>query len=1131
MNDTGKESAAVKQAEEQSAKDIIDQIRRRKSASGAPEAPDGRFRKVQEENLVYPDNSDARPSSGEPGSDPFKINMSGDGLDDILSGLEKPRRLPIRRTAPKMLTPQEVMGGTKSSGMDQISFWADDAAATAEKPPMPEAPKVPAAPETSAEPAAETISESPPEVPAAPKTPPTPVRVQKTPAKPKPVQLSFDNPIEAPELMGRLRKLAGENSETSGKASNNTPVEHPEITDIFSTTEAADIVPETRDADVVEIDTAPAPEAEKNPDTAGPAPRPSGRELFDSLQKNIYRSSEQPAEVREIKTPEIPEDEAKISNIMISDGAAILKDAPGEIKMRPLEKRPVSNVQTSDPDLSPAATEPPAATETDSALPGHRRFKTPAGDEETLPEIVPSKAADSHAESLEQQPESIDFVLKMFDEEQPPEGYSKKMLFYDEDELSEQEAAEVEAELSEQETAPPPDNAPDPSGNIKLAALDDDSEMDKLTAAFESGKTKLALDIGGDGEVSSHSNSKDNSDWERECARGRRENARNFSLRGENEPDFEEETLPPDNFDENGDFYDEEYDDGYYEDNFDYTCIDDADAVRRSILKTQVSLRLRCAVTFVLMVFLSLPFTPVIGDMLPTASFAFTVISVLAVLLIAACNFNTVLNLFSFEDGIHSDAPVAALTLAGAVVAILSLGVPDLRTGMLYPVVAFSMLFNIIGKLSAVKRTVMNFSMIANKSPKKAVYLREEIDGEESGIDRISGGTKLPAALICLQRGTVNARNFLFYSFGGDPGKNINRLFVPISVLAAAVLAAVMFFSSGAAAAANTLIVLLAAAAPLSITLIPNSALKRTDQALKPRRAAIMGIGCAESFHEANVLAIDSADLFPAGTVRLTNFRSFDGLQIHLAIPFAAAMAVTMNSVLADMFFSVIEGKQELPKVEDAKYEEKMGLSAWVNGKNCLLGSRDLMIAHSIKVPDIEVDKKILRAGHFPVYFACDGELSTLFIAQYIAEDIIKDALQSIEQQGFTLMIKSVDPNVGADMISDYFDIDRGCVVMTNFAETTLYNEETADVMDADAPIVHSGNAESYLGAVSACCKLMSGVKSAIMLQTVLSVLGMAAFAVMAYKAPAMLSLPLVAGYMFAQLIISMIPTLKNTTD
>ena|GEM_PF-6715321 len=611
-------------------------------------------------------------------------------------------------------------------------------------------------------------------------------------------------------------------------------------------------------------------------------------------------------------------------------------------------------------------------------------------------------------------------------------------------------------------------------------------------------------------------------DWERDFVGNRKKIARDFVLVGE------DEDLPEEDIYGGPDGYDDDDDD--LPNVEEYTCIDDAEAVRDNLSTTRSSLIMRFCFTGVMLAFLCFSSLSVLEPLKITGNVAAVLnFAVMAVTIII--NRNTVRSLFGIlSSGINSDVPPSVALCVGTVISGVSIFVPALQNvSLLYPAVMMPMLFNTVGKLSMVRRIINNFLIVANNYPKKVLFLKEELLSDKDEAYRISA-VAVDDALVCAQRKTINSMNFLNHSYSGDPAARVFKLYTPISI-ALALLAgiALMLMGKGIPLAMNTVMAVLAMASPLSAWIIPNTQLKLMSQTLKDHRVAVTGFDAAERVAAANVVAIETSDLFPEGSIKLNKFNSFTGLPIHEAIPYSAAMCQEIHSIMGNMFKSVIQGSHDLPPADNIVYENGMGISGWVDGKRCLLGNRDLMIAHTVMLPDIELDRKIMRAGYFPLYFACEGRLSTLFVIEYSADEDVRAALMATQESGMIISVKSNDQNITAKMLADYFDLYEESLIIMPAGAVPVYDEITADVHDADGMVVHTGDGESFLWAVTACCKAMINIRLAIILCVIFSVLGVAAVFNFAFMGGLLLSLPLVGGYMLGSFVLSMLPVLRPT--
>lgn len=229
---------------------------------------------------------------------------------------------------------------------------------------------------------------------------------------------------------------------------------------------------------------------------------------------------------------------------------------------------------------------------------------------------------------------------------------------------------------------------------------------------------------------------------------------------------------------------------------------------------------------------------------------------------------------------------------------------------------------------------------------------------------------------------------------------------------------------------------------------------------LNRKGAMIAGTFGADSIELANAAVINTNDIFPAGSITLKSLKVLSDNDIDKTIVNAAALTEEIGSPLAPIFNQIAgtNASYKKPDSDTIKYEEKLGLSGWVDNELLFIGNRTLMEAHGIEVPNIEVDKRILRSGYFPVYVAAGGKACALVIIQYEVRHDVQKLLKKVSNLGVTLLINNCDPNVSESMLCDYFGLyEDSLKVMTNVGVHMCKNV-TADVGVFSSPASFKGS-------------------------------------------------------------------------
>lgn len=238
--------------------------------------------------------------------------------------------------------------------------------------------------------------------------------------------------------------------------------------------------------------------------------------------------------------------------------------------------------------------------------------------------------------------------------------------------------------------------------------------------------------------------------------------------------------------------------------------------------------------------------------------------------------------------------------------------------------------------------------------------------------------------------------------------------------------------------------------------LIDNLPLYKASRKLSPTGAMLLGKTGAEYAEMANTAVINADKLFPSGSVTLHQMQALSPNNLEDTIVRAASLTESLGSTLAPIF-KTIAGTGNitaLPNSDTIKYEDKMGISGWVDDRLLFIGNRTLLEAHGITAPSLEVDRKILRQGFFPVYVATENRACALIIIQYNVKPEIAKELRRLTDSGIDLLVSSCDPNLTEEMICDYFGLYEDSVKVITTAGRHTHKNITAPAKNVVTPAV-----------------------------------------------------------------------------
>ena len=367
--------------------------------------------------------------------------------------------------------------------------------------------------------------------------------------------------------------------------------------------------------------------------------------------------------------------------------------------------------------------------------------------------------------------------------------------------------------------------------------------------------------------------------------------------------------------------------------------------------------------------------------------------------------------------------------------------------------------------------TLTGFKQIAGNKPKRAVKLINDPAVTFAMAKNSIDGDVLAAA----PRKTAHIDDYMKYTsfrvyFGGR---------LPIMTVVSLLLSVILGFACAAyfdnmlygfySAAAIQCI----AAAPV-LFLIVDLPLYSASKRLARRGAAIAGKMGAEYIEKANAIVISSEDLFPSGTVTLHNMQLLSDNSIDDTIMRAASLTDSLSSPLAPIFKKIAgtAGDFVMPDSDTVKYEDRMGISGWVNNKLLFVGNRTLMEAHGIAVPSVETDRKLLRRGYFPVYVATDDKACALLAVQYSVKPELAREFRKISAMGITMLIDSSDPNLTEEMICDYMGLYDDSVKVMSTAGCHMYKNAVTFTEHCSAPAAYKGNPAALASIVSSAVKI-----------------------------------------------------------
>lgn len=130
-------------------------------------------------------------------------------------------------------------------------------------------------------------------------------------------------------------------------------------------------------------------------------------------------------------------------------------------------------------------------------------------------------------------------------------------------------------------------------------------------------------------------------------------------------------------------------------------------------------------------------------------------------------------------------------------------------------------------------------------------------------------------------------------------------------------------------------------------------------------------------------------------------------------------------------------------------YEDRLGLSATIYNQRVLLGNRNLLTHHNIEVPLKSEEDKVKRNGRKILYIAIDSQVAAMFVFNYAEDASLKDSINEMADNGFSLVVRTDDPNVTDELIAARFGIAQKDIKMTLSHGARIFSAYRDSVVDS----------------------------------------------------------------------------------
>ncbi|MCM1055651.1 MAG: hypothetical protein NC394_09035 [Bacteroides sp.] len=464
------------------------------------------------------------------------------------------------------------------------------------------------------------------------------------------------------------------------------------------------------------------------------------------------------------------------------------------------------------------------------------------------------------------------------------------------------------------------------------------------------------------------------------------------------------------------------------------------------------------------------------------------ILGVVSAALCSSVLYNGIVKLFKLKADCDSVCAVTALTsiIATAVNIVRSDDIILSRSYVYIPAAIAGLMFNTLGKLMMVTRAKRNFRFISGDTAKYSAIMVES-----QSAAALTKGVAGELPCLAAMRKTELLTDFLKSSYGEDKADRLSVKAAPIAVGVSLIAALIAFFipygTDGLQGnlywALTVLTAVMSLMTPFSMMFMVNVPLTRAGRSLAKSESVVLGYGAAEEFSETNSVMVDASVLFPGGTIIYSNIKhckqpnSINNIALDQAIILAASLAIKSGSAMSNMFKDMINDKEDiLVKVENCVYEDNLGILGWYGNKRMIMGSREQMKHHDIKVPDMKKVKRYAKDTTEIIYLSVAGEVVIMFFVELKANPNIKTCLQQLTDSGVSLVVKTTDSIITVAKIAEVFEIPPESVKILPYSMHELFYAFTRYTSRGSGAVSCNGTFSGFANAVLAAKRLIKDI-------------------------------------------------------
>ena len=231
-------------------------------------------------------------------------------------------------------------------------------------------------------------------------------------------------------------------------------------------------------------------------------------------------------------------------------------------------------------------------------------------------------------------------------------------------------------------------------------------------------------------------------------------------------------------------------------------------------------------------------------------------------------------------------------------------------------------------------------------------------------------------------------------------------------------------------------------------------------------------------------VSLGDRELFPAGTVEITDLSVFNSHTEDMVITCAASVVMESGCGLDKAFHELLRRRGMIfRRPEELSQHPSGGFSAVVQGKSVLVGSRGFMQESGIPVQQKELPP-------YSVFCAIDGRLAGIFALQYRISSGVRRGLLQLLRSRLSLVVTSRDFYVTPQMISRRAKIRESEFSYPDMEERLVLSDPKQDYELPIVAVLVRDGLTPFAEAIVGGRRLRRAVRSGSIVAAINSVLG-----------------------------------------